>query len=95
MPIQPKSKLSEENGSGVAIINMLMKQKADVQYSDPYLSEVPKTRKFNFDLKSVELTAQNIISFDICVLSTDHDEFDYDLINSEAKLIIDTSGQIG
>ena len=74
---------------------MLMKQKADVQYSDPYLSEVPKTRKFNFDLKSVELTAQNIISFDICVLSTDHDEFDYDLINSEAKLIIDTRGRLG
>ncbi len=54
----------------------------------------PKTRKFNFDLKSVELTADNIKSFDAIVLSTDYDSFDYDLITRESKLIIDTRGRL-
>ena len=37
------------------IIDILMNMGAHVQYSDPYLSKAPKTRKFNFDLNSVEL----------------------------------------
>jgi len=54
-----------------------------------------KTRKFNFDLKSIELSADNIKSFDAVVLSTDHDGFDYGLIEKEAKLIVDTRGRFG
>jgi len=76
------------------IIDMLMKKGADIQYSDPYLPVAPKTRKFNFDLKSVEVTADNIKSFDAIVLSTDHDHFDYDLITRESKLIVDTRGRL-
>ena len=76
------------------IIDMLMKKGADIQYSDPYLPVAPKTRKFNFDLKSVELNPESIQSFDAVVLSTDHDSFDYDLITRESKLIIDTRGRL-
>jgi UDP-N-acetyl-D-glucosamine dehydrogenase len=78
----------------LVIIDMLMKKGANVQYSDPYMSETPKTRKFNFDLKSVELTPKNIKSFDAVVLSTDHDSFDYEMIEKEAKFIIDTRGRV-
>ena len=70
-----------------------MKMGADVQYSDPYLSETPKTRKYNFNLKNVELTPEYIRTFDVVVLSTDHDSFDYKLIKKEAKLIIDSRGR--
>ena len=76
----------------LTIIDMLMKKGADVQYSDPFLPEAPKTRKYIFDLKSINLTAGNIQSFDAIVLSTDHDNFDYKLIKKEASLIIDTRG---
>ena len=75
------------------IIDILMKKGADVQYSDPYLPTVPKIRQYNFNLKSVEITAQNIKSFNAIVLSTDHDAFDYELIFKESKLIIDTRGR--
>jgi len=74
------------------IIDLLLKKGSNVQYSDPYLPITPKTRKFNFDLKSIKLTAENIKSFDIVVLATDHDNFDYNLINNEARLIIDSRG---
>jgi len=74
------------------IIDLLMKKGVDVQYSDPYLPLAPKTRKFNFNLKSVELTKKNIGKFDLVLLSTDHDGFNYDFINKEAKIIVDTRG---
>ena len=74
------------------IMELLLKKGADVQYSDPYLPLAPKTRKFNFDLKSVELTKKNIGAFDLVLLSTDHDAFNYDFINKEARIIVDTRG---
>jgi UDP-N-acetyl-D-glucosamine dehydrogenase len=77
----------------LTIIDILMKSGANVQYSDPNLPVTPKMRKYNFDLKSVELTKKNINSFDIILLATDHDDFDYDLIEKEARLIVDTRGR--
>ena len=77
----------------LTIMDILMKMGADVQYSDPYLSETPKTRKYNFNLKNVELTPEYIRTFDVVLLSTDHDSFDYKLIKKEAKLIIDSRGR--
>jgi len=74
------------------IMEFLLKKGADVQYSDPYLPLAPKTRKFDFDLKSVELTKENIAAFDLILLTTDHEAFDYDFINKEARMIVDTRG---
>jgi len=74
------------------IIDIIMKQGANVQYSDPYIPVTVKTRKYNFNLVSFELTPDNIKEFDIVILATDHDEFDYKLILKEAKLIVDTRG---
>jgi len=76
------------------IIDILMKKGANVQYSDPYLTEAPKTRKFNFDLSSIELSKKSVSSFNLVLLSTDHDKFDYDLIEKESKLIVDTRGKM-
>ena len=39
---------------------------------------------------SVELTSENIKGYDLIVLSTDHDNFDYKLIAGNAQLIVDT-----
>ena len=52
------------------IIELLLRKGAEVQYSDPYFSTAPKTRKFDCDLRSVDLTPENIHSFDLIVLST-------------------------
>ena len=73
----------------LTIIDLLKKMNAEVEYSDPFLEEAPETRKYNFDLKSIEISANNIKSFDVVVLVTDHDEFDYDLILKESNLIVD------
>ena len=75
-----------------AIIDILLDKKANVQYSDPFFPIIPKTRKYKFNLSSIELTASNINSFDLVLISTDHDTFDYDLILKESKVIVDTRG---
>ena len=77
----------------LTIIDMLIKMGADVEYSDPYLPIAPKTRKFNFVLKSKELNEEYIKTVDLTILLTDHDDFDYQLIAQAAELIIDTRGR--
>jgi UDP-N-acetyl-D-glucosamine dehydrogenase len=75
------------------IIESLMEKGANVQYSDPHLPIAPKTRKYNFDLKSVNFSRKNIKSFDLVLLATDHDKFNFDLIEKNAKLLVDTRGK--
>ena len=43
--------------------------------------------------KELELISKNIKLFDVVVLLTDHDDFDYKLIEKDAKLIVDTRGR--
>jgi len=72
------------------LIEILRERGAEVNYSDPYIPVLPKTRKYKFDMVSVELTEENIKKYDVVLLSTDHDDFDYKLIAEHAQLIVDT-----
>ena len=76
----------------VVLIDKLQKLGANVQYSDPYVPEFPDLRKYHFEMESVELTAENIGKFDCVLIVTDHDAFDWQLIQKSAKLIVDTRG---
>ncbi len=76
------------------IINELVKMGADVCFFDPYFESIPSTRKYNLEnVKSIELSAKNLESKDMVILSTDHDIFDYDLIRENSKLIVDARGR--
>jgi UDP-N-acetyl-D-glucosamine dehydrogenase len=75
------------------ILDMLIYKGAKIAYSDPHVPEFPPMRKHAFDLKSQDLTPENIQSYDCVVLTTDHDKFDYDLIKENARLIVDTRGK--
>ncbi|MDI6623120.1 MAG: nucleotide sugar dehydrogenase [Brevundimonas sp.] len=77
----------------VLVMEILRARGAVVEYSDPYAPSFPKMREHNFALNSVELTPDNLASFDAVVLLTDHSEFDYDAILEHADLIIDTRGK--
>lgn len=72
------------------LIDILENKGAEVKYSDPYVQKLPPTRKYKFEMESLELTSENIKMFDVVLLSTDHDSFDYKLVAEHAKLIIDT-----
>ena len=41
----------------------------------------------------MDLTPETLASYDAVVLATDHDAFEYDMIQNHAKIIIDTRGK--
>jgi len=66
---------------------------ANVSYSDPHVAAFPKMRAHHFDLSSVPLSPESLAKFDCVLLATDHDKFDYELIRTQAKLLIDCRGK--
>ncbi len=77
----------------VELMELLQSKGAEVAYSDPFFPSFPAMRKHKFDLQSVDLTAEAITSFDVVLLATDHDAFDYELISSYSQLLIDSRGR--
>ena len=76
----------------VELMELLQNKGVQISYSDPYLPKFPKMRGHHFDLNSVNLTPENISSYDCVLIATNHDAFDYDLIQKNAQLIVDTRG---
>jgi UDP-N-acetyl-D-glucosamine dehydrogenase len=72
------------------LIEIYREKGATVDYYDPLVPVLPKTRKYKYDMKSVELTKEKIKSYDLVVLSTDHSIFDYKFIAENSELIVDT-----
>ena len=79
----------------VKIIDLLITNGASIEYSDPHVPNFPRMRDYSFNLNSIDLTVESIMSFDAVVLVTDHDLFDYELIEDASKLIIDSRKNIG
>lgn len=77
----------------LVILNELIKMGYRVKYHDPLIPILPKTRNFNFSLKSIDLNPDTIKSFDLVLIATDHDDIDYNLIIKNSKVIIDTRGK--
>jgi len=76
----------------VELMELLVKRGALVEYSDPYVPVFPKMREHHFELSSVALTPASIASYDLILLATNHDAFDYKTIRERASVIVDTRG---
>ena len=72
------------------LIEIYREKGAKVEYYDPFIPILPKTRKYNYNMKSVKLTSEKLKSYDLVVLSTDHSIFDYKFIAKNSKLIVDS-----
>ena len=77
----------------VELMELFKAKGADVHYSDPFFPDFPPMRKHAFQLSSVSLSAGSVASFDAVVLATDHDAFDYPLIEAHSQLLIDARGR--
>jgi UDP-N-acetyl-D-glucosamine dehydrogenase len=77
----------------VFIMERLRDLGAETAYSDPHIPTFPVMRAHHFELSSVALTADTLAAFDCVVLATDHDRFDYELIRSNANLLVDCRGR--
>jgi UDP-N-acetyl-D-glucosamine dehydrogenase len=77
------------------LIELLREKGAVVDYNDPFVPKLPQTRKYSYEMESVELTEKNLKSYDLVLLSTDHTKYDYKFISENANLILDTRNAFG
>lgn len=76
------------------LMEILLSKGAYVDYHDPYISVMPKTREYRYEMKSVELKPETLQAYDVVLISTDHSCMDYEMIVSHAQLIVDTRNAI-
>ena len=74
------------------IISSLIKNGANVDYHDPFVKQLPITRKFNLNLKSISINSKNVKKYDAVLVLTDHTQINYDLIENFSKKIFDSRG---
>ena len=76
----------------VELMSLLTARGARVEYCDPHVPVFPRMRKYRFELESVPLDADRLAHYDVVLIATDHDAFDYALVRRHARLIVDTRG---
>jgi UDP-N-acetyl-D-glucosamine dehydrogenase len=69
------------------IIQLLEKKGAALSYCDPF---VPALNEHGITLKAEKFSAATLRKADCVVLVTDHDAFNYSMIASESKAVVDT-----
>ena len=76
----------------VELMALLASKGAQIDYSDPHVPVFPPMRKYKFELTSVPASVENIPRYDLVLIATNHDAFDYEMILERAQLIVDTRG---
>ena len=74
------------------IWEMLEERGAQVDYLDPYLPKIPATREHATltGRESVVADPEMLKTYDAAFLATDHDNFDYEMLAENCKLIVDS-----
>lgn len=82
-----------ESGS-IHLMNKLFEENiAKIEWSDPHINKALLINEYNYNKKKIDINPKNLRSFDIVLLMTDHDKFDYDMIYKNSKAIIDCRGR--
>jgi len=72
------------------LMELLERKQAQFVYHDPFVPVLKRSRRHDFGLHSVPLTAEELGAADATVIVTDHTGFDYEFIVRESRLVIDT-----
>jgi UDP-N-acetyl-D-glucosamine dehydrogenase len=70
------------------VMELLLKDGArNIVYNDPF---VPKVKVDGHSYESVDLTKELVKSVDCVLITTDHSQYDYEMVVKNAKRVIDT-----
>lgn len=76
---------------GIKIMKILEeKDVKKVDYYDPYIPEIIKSRQIPHPIHSIKFNKKTISDYDACIIAADHSCIDYKLILSTGCLIIDS-----
>ena len=79
--------------ASLRLIDHLNKFKIKYEFSDPYIKRNVVTRNLILRKKSIKINPNNLKKFDLVVLMTDHDLFNYKMIYKYSNKIIDCRGR--
>jgi UDP-N-acetyl-D-glucosamine dehydrogenase len=65
---------------------------AEVDYHDPHVAVTHKMRRYDLQMKSIDLTEKNLAAYDCVVIATHHKAYDWAMIARASKLLVDTRG---
>lgn len=79
------------------IIERLQRLGIEIDYYDPFVPEIPNSRHFPnlCGKKCVNLSADVIKNYDVCLMLTLHKDVPYEMIAQNAKAIVDTRNCMG
>ncbi len=72
------------------LIEKLLELGAKVEYNDPHVPATHKMRNYDLQMTSVELTPENLATYDCVLIATHHQAYDWQMIADHAPLIVDT-----
>lgn len=72
------------------VIELLRERGALVDYNDPYFPRLPRMRRYDLGLSSVQLSAASLAEYAAVLIVTDHSTYDYEFIAHHARLVVDT-----
>ncbi|MEP7453756.1 nucleotide sugar dehydrogenase [Phyllobacterium sp. SB3] len=74
------------------LMEIIHERGGTADYHDPYVGEIPSTREYMAlkGRRSVDLTKEEVTSYDAVLISTDHDSVDYASLAAWSPLIVDT-----
>lgn len=73
-----------------AIMELLLKNGAEVFYNDPHIPKLKPGRKHQFTMESTPLSEDFLAGVDAVMILTDHTAYDYERIVQLSSLVIDT-----
>jgi UDP-N-acetyl-D-glucosamine dehydrogenase len=71
------------------VIDLLLKEGAQISYYDPFVPELRPHAPFTWDLKGTPLTEQELKAADCVLILTDHSSVDYGLVVKQARVVVD------
>lgn len=81
---------------GFRLIELLEGRGAYVDYYDPFVPVIPRTREHArlAGRPAAAFTPENIATYDAALIATDHDDVDYGMLVDHAKLVVDTRNAV-
>jgi UDP-N-acetyl-D-glucosamine dehydrogenase len=76
---------------GFELMELLLKQGAEVSYNDPHIPRLPRMRKYpDLEMVSRPLAAEYLAGQDAVLIVTDHSAYDWAWVVEHSRLVIDT-----
>jgi len=77
------------------IMEMLEEQGAEVDYNDPYIPTIKPRREYRQFIGKQSVDLDQLNSYDLAIILTDHSVYDYENIVKNAKQVVDTRNACG